>query len=169
MSEYLQKLFPGLQTTRFQITSPVDPAYNCIAWAANDASNYWWPVGEAAKIFWPPTVPPEETLAAFSAIFVMLGYVASADEALEPGFEKVALFANAHEVPTHAARQLSSGLWTSKLGRAEDIEHELHALEGEIYGAVAFLTTASYRLSRNKPTARGHHNRRFSVNVTSHI
>jgi hypothetical protein len=34
---------------------------------------------------------------------------------------------------------LVSGRWTSKLGNAEDIEHELRALEGEIYGAVALI------------------------------
>ncbi len=42
-------------------------------------------------------------------------------------------------VPEHAARQLANGRWTSKLGRAEDIEHQLHDLEGEVYGTVALL------------------------------
>ena len=38
---------------------------------------------------------------------------------------------------THMARQLASGLWTSKLGELEDIEHETPAeLEGDIYGIV---------------------------------
>jgi hypothetical protein len=53
--------------------------------------------------------------------------------------EKVALFADPAGIPTHAARQLASGQWTSKLGQAEDIEHELRALEGEIYGVVALI------------------------------
>jgi hypothetical protein len=57
---------------------------------------------------------------------------------LEPGLEKIAIFAKGGR-PTHAARQLGSGRWTSKLGRAEDIEHDLRALEGEAYGAVAFF------------------------------
>lgn len=55
------------------------------------------------------------------------------------GFQKVAFFVGANGVPTHAARQLPSGLWTSKLGEWEDIEHTLHALEGDIYGTVALL------------------------------
>ena len=42
-------------------------------------------------------------------------------------------------IPTHAARQLRSGRWTSKLGQAEDIEHELRALEGAIHGAVVLI------------------------------
>jgi hypothetical protein len=49
------------------------------------------------------------------------------------------LFADAAGIPTHAARQLTSGAWTSKLGNAADIEHELRALEGEIYGVVALI------------------------------
>jgi hypothetical protein len=67
------------------------------------------------------------------------GYVVGSDESLEPGFEKVALFADAAGKPTHAARQLPSGAWTSKLGIAVDIEHELHALEGEFYGEVVLI------------------------------
>jgi hypothetical protein len=58
----------------------------------------------------------------------------------EPGFEKVALYADAAGIPTHAARQLSGGKWTSKLGRREDIEHALDDLTGDVYGSVvAFL------------------------------
>jgi hypothetical protein len=49
------------------------------------------------------------------------------------------LFVDARGVPTHAARLLPSGLWTSKLGEWEDIEHDLHALEGDVYGTVALL------------------------------
>lgn len=51
--------------------------------------------------------------------------------------------------PTHAARQLSSGHWTSKLGDCEDIEHfALDGVANKIYGAaVVFLK----RLRENFP------------------
>ncbi len=49
------------------------------------------------------------------------------------------MFADALGLPTHAARQLASGRWTSKLGKAEDIEHDLHDLEGDLYGIVVLL------------------------------
>ncbi|TAF36353.1 MAG: hypothetical protein EAZ69_10585 [Oscillatoriales cyanobacterium] len=39
-------------------------------------------------------------------------------------------------IPTHAARQLANGKWTSKLGWLEDIEHELDGLTGDRYGVV---------------------------------
>jgi len=51
-------------------------------------------------------------------------------------FEKVAIYALDGE-PTHAARQLSDGTWTSKLGKDIDITHTLRALEGSTYGQVA--------------------------------
>jgi hypothetical protein len=56
--------------------------------------------------------------------------------ALEVGFEKIALYATPDGEPTHAARQLLNGKWTSKLGRWQDIEHELDGLVGELYGTV---------------------------------
>jgi hypothetical protein len=42
-------------------------------------------------------------------------------------------------VPKHAARQLPSGRWTSKLGPMEDIEHALHDLTGMAYGSVVLV------------------------------
>ena len=35
------------------------------------------------------------------------------------------------------ARQLDSGKWASKLGKLEDIEHDLTGVEGKVYGKVA--------------------------------
>jgi hypothetical protein len=55
---------------------------------------------------------------------------------LEPGFEKIAPFADADGLPTHAARQLPGGRWTSKLGELEDIEHDLNDVAGTAYGTV---------------------------------
>ena len=61
----------------------------------------------------------------------------------EEGFEKIALYVNKAGKVTHAARQLDSGKWTSKLGNLEDIEHaSLRSLEDAgtnltDYGSVA--------------------------------
>ena len=60
------------------------------------------------------------------------GYQPCQSDQLEPGYEKVAIYVDSTGTPTHMARQLSSGTWTSKLGRHEDIEHTtLAQLEGE--------------------------------------
>src|SRR5437867_7486844 len=99
-------VFPNLPTAGFTITSPPNRDYNCVAWAAGDASQWWWPVlapGNDAA-FWPPGVPQEETLAAFVAAFAGLGYIPCESDNLEPGVEKVAIFAGPGGIPTHAAR-----------------------------------------------------------------
>jgi hypothetical protein len=145
MSEYLQALFPHLRTTPFRVTSPADHTYNCIAWAANNASDWWWPEGKAPGAVWRGAATREVTRSAFTAAFSTLGYVVDGDESLELGFGKVALFADSAGMPTHAARQLPSGAWTSKLGNAEDMEHELRALEGEVYGTVALILKRPYK------------------------
>ena len=54
---------------------------------------------------------------------------------LEPGYEKVCIYTSDDGSPEHVARQLSSGTWTSKIGKLEDIEHSTPAaLEGKEYG-----------------------------------
>ncbi len=143
MSERLVAAFPGLRTTAFQITSPADFNYNCIAWAAGVVTDWWWPFHDIRRTFWPPGVERQVTIDAFVSAFQTLGFVACADDSLEVGFEKLALFADSAQAPTHAARQLPNGRWTSKLGHSEDIEHELRALEGDIYGTVALFMKRS--------------------------
>ncbi len=69
------------------------------------------------------------------AFVTTISYEAADDDSLQDGYEKVALFAKDGRV-THAARQLPSSLWTSKPGSDVDIEHELHRIEGEVYGTI---------------------------------
>jgi hypothetical protein len=61
--------------------------------------------------------------------FGTLGYVPCESPALEPRSEKVAIYLK-NGAPSHAARQLPNGRWTSKLGQRERIEHDFDALEG---------------------------------------
>jgi hypothetical protein len=68
--------------------------------------------------------------------FQAIGFELCADGGLEPGFEKVALYGDG-VFYTHAARQLPDGKWTSKLGGAEDIEHDAaEDVAGGVYGEV---------------------------------
>jgi hypothetical protein len=135
----LEELFPGLAANAYQVTSPRDNDYNCIAWAAGDTRRWWWPSQSVGKEYWPPGVPRERTQAAFVAAFATVGYTVCEGDEPEAGFEKVALFADAQARPTHAARQLPNGSWTSKLGKAEDIEHRLRDVEGLLYGVVVLV------------------------------
>lgn len=140
-------MFPGLAGGDYRITSPSSRRYNCIAWAVGDSGNGWWPGPDREHEYWPPDVRREPTLAAFREAFASLGFVACEGEEVEPAFEKVALFADAQGKPQHAARQLSDGRWTSKLGRREAIEHGLRDLEGEVYGSVVLI------MKRPRPAA----------------
>ena len=114
-----------------------------LAWAAEDATRWWWPTNQQ---YWPPAAPKEVSIAAFIEAFTILGYEPCDDPALETGFEKIAIY---HRYPLgvqHAARQLLSGKWTSKIGSGVDIEHEHPSdLEGHEYGTVAQYMRRRFR------------------------
>jgi hypothetical protein len=135
---------PNLTPSSCEITSSQDTLYNCIAWAAEDNQKNWWP--DPMEIgYWPAGVPRTDTRGAFIQAFKTLGYEPCLDGALQPGMQKIAIFGigqSGLEVPTHAALQLESGEWTSKLGNLEDVRHRtLHAVNGPLYGkAICYLS-----------------------------
>ena len=88
-----------------------------------------------AAAFWPAMVSRQETVSSFLSALDTIGFTPCVDDSPETGFEKVALFAR-NGIPTHAARQLAYGRWTSKISALEDIEHTLHELSGAEYGSV---------------------------------
>jgi hypothetical protein len=98
--------------------------YNCIAWAAGECNQPWWP--QSYDAYWPPYPAIDEaTLLGFVSAFRTRGYEVCKDGSLEQGFEKVAIYMRPNDPePTHAARQLSNGKWTSKLGDFADITHD---------------------------------------------
>jgi len=111
--------FPGLMAKGYRKTSEATVQYNCVAHALYRSDKFMWPV---APYYWPADVPKEETVDALVALFQSLGYELCASADVEDTFEKVAIYA-LNGKPTHAARQLSTGAWTSKLGSSIDIEH----------------------------------------------
>lgn len=124
-------MFENLKT--YCVTSPPDQVYNCIAWAAGRKDNWWWPHRRA---YWPLASRGNDTVQSFEDAFRTLGYEPCTNGDMEEGVEKVAIYAKAGRV-RHMARQELDGRWTSKLGGAEDIEHESPAeLEGTLYGTV---------------------------------
>lgn len=140
-----EAFFPNLRRGEYQVTSLETSIYNCIAHAAGKDDNWWWP-DEGTGIHWPIAMM-EVTLDAFVAAYATEGYVICETQSrdLEPGVEKVAIYVDGTSEPTHAARQLPDGSWTSKLGDWEDIRHErLEAMEdlsgaGLGYGRVAMI------------------------------
>jgi hypothetical protein len=142
-AERILSLFPKLDASRLALTSPQTPAYNCIAWAAGDQKRWWWPDADGIA-YWPQSVQRAVRLIAFQHAFETLGYQITGDDSLEPMLEKVTIFSRG-AIPTHAAKQLANGLWSSKVGNLEDISHDLHGIENEAYGTVAFIMSRRRR------------------------
>lgn len=129
--------FPNSKAAPFEITSPASGEYNCIAWALEVSDGFYWP-RRGREFRWLRFLPKEETLAAFQKLFEKVGYEVCEHGELEAGFKKVAVFEK-NGSPTHAARQLPDGNWTSKLGTHEDVKHSLAAMSGGRYGDVALF------------------------------
>jgi hypothetical protein len=129
--------FPNLK--RLGFTRKSKPAYhNCAAFVVGDFKRRWWP-GEYDPVwsddYWPDTEPNDESLDAFVAGLAVADYVPCTDGDKEDGFEKVAIYA-ATGIVKHVAWQQEDGMWKSKLGPDEDIQHTLDGLAGPFYGQV---------------------------------
>ena len=153
----IYNLFPKLKLDlQFRISSPKNINYNCIAWADYHDDEYWWPEVtpynklDGVKYVWPFKIKNSEKLEFFIELFSKLGYIEESDniENEHPNYRKIALFVKVGSdlsdrlscECTHAVRQLSNGLWASKLGRNHDIEHSNpHDLEGQGYGIIAII------------------------------
>lgn len=127
---WIDDTFPG-SVGNHAITSKPDTEYNCIAYAAGDQTE-WWTHQPGYK--WPARRTP--LIEGLVAVFESLGFERCESSALEPGYEKVVLYAKGG-LWKHAARQTPQGKWSSKLGPEEDIRHDTpESLCGDWYGTV---------------------------------
>jgi len=134
----LMSLFPNLKAGTFRDTSAPTDRYNCIAWAAGN-DDKWWEPADLPGYYWPPDIAQEYAIERAVALFVRLGFVTCSGAERESDFEKVAIYSDGVEY-THAARQVASGQWTSKLGHHQDIEHASpECLVGHEFGQVACI------------------------------
>lgn len=141
---WVESNFPGVSNEGYNVTSPIDRDYNCIAYAAGDMEHWWEPSSGtfAGGYYWPSGAPREYTIAAYVAAYETLGYSVCDSGDHEHGVEKVAVYAKGSQ-PTHAARQdPTTGRWHSKLGQGYDIEHNsMDGVAGINYGSpAAFLS-----------------------------
>jgi len=135
MDAHFKADFPALSDVTSKKTSEADQCYNCIAWAFSDNQRHWWP---QKRSFWPFDYRGKTVKEAFNELFTSDGWQETSDSYYAPAFQKLALY-ELNGVPTHAARLLPSGLWTSKLGQNIDLAHHLNDLEGPTYGAVSAI------------------------------
>ena len=138
-SRFLKRWFPRLNAKTMAFTSRRTFTYNCFAYAARDYSRIWDPRPNA-NAWWPEGVANDETVDAFTAAYARHGFEVCDGDAVEAGFEKIALYSVRGAVK-HAARQMPSGKWRSKIGpEYEDIEHETPGeLESELYGRLTLF------------------------------
>jgi hypothetical protein len=116
------RAFPNLTDTNHTVDSPRSTRYNCIAWASGENDVRLWP--QSLDHEWPDHVQNRIRIKAFTDLYASIDYEVCENGDLEPGFEKVAVYADKKNVPTHAAVQLETGRWSSKLGDLEDISHD---------------------------------------------
>ncbi len=130
--------FPNLTNKNHSIKSPRSDDYNCLAWAYGVNDKWMWP-GDPDS-YWPSEVTDVDILETATQLFLESGFNKCETSELEEGYIKIAIYVK-EETLTHAAFQLDSGRWSSKLGSWEDIEHDtLRVLESESYGkATIFL------------------------------
>ena len=130
---------PNLSKDGYRVTSQRDKRYNCAAWAAGEENTEkWWEPRKGKGYHWPNEAPFNIRLGSYVKAYESVGFSECDDGEPETGFEKIVLYQDADGDFSHAARQLESGKWTSKLGPQEDIEHTTaKGAEGGIYGRVA--------------------------------
>lgn len=135
----IEALFPELASgySWYEIASPPDSKYNCMAFAVGDTGQKWSPEkGDTDEEFYWPFDPFDDHAANFLAVFEARGYERCDHGEPEGGFEKVALFTNEWGLVSHVAFQPGgSDYWLSKLGEWYDIRHEkVDAVSGPLYG-----------------------------------
>jgi hypothetical protein len=150
----LKRRFPSLASTRFEVTSDDTRTYNCLAWVLGDQENWISPTlfDEDLGLYpWPEGVPRENTVRTWMLALESYGFTRCEEPVPEPGVEKVAVYWNGETQEIHFALQLPSGLWTSKVGRWEDITHELDGLTGDRYGQVIGFVSRPAATGNERP------------------
>ncbi len=128
----LGRRLPAVEKWPVKKTSEETDHYNCFAYVAGDAKRPWCPLPILPRgVYWPVTVKPDQEDTVWPVLegYGAIGFEWCTDGALESGMEKIAIYANEREQPTHVAIQRESGVWQSKLGSDIDVEHTLESLE----------------------------------------
>lgn len=133
----IEAQFPRLASgySWYEIASPPDKNYNCMAFAMGDVGRRWAPRRGGTGEYW-PFEPLDDHIGNFVAVFRSEGFHRCEHGQPENGFDKVALFVNDWGLVVHIAFQPGgTDCWLSKLGEMYDIKHEkVDAVGGSMYG-----------------------------------
>ena len=123
--------FPNLYSEGFQTVAGPSGQYNCVGYAAEDTTRWWWPDGIN---YWPTTAVQSDSTESFREMFATLGYEVCEDSNVQAEYLKIALYEAQGEFQ-HVAIQMPNGRWRSKMGRGPLIEHSNpDSLSGGPYG-----------------------------------
>ncbi len=145
-----EQIFPNM--TEYEVASPRDETYNCIAFAAGDTARKCDPnMLLQPGYYWPPGALRDDgnnDISALKRVFAEIGYVECDHGDLQAGYQKVALYAVKEDSWQHAALQDATGNWLSKLGDEYDVSHKSpHCFEGSIYGSVVCFMRRSHAIA----------------------
>lgn len=129
--------FSQLETDEaFEVTSPCDRFYNCIAWAMG-FDDRWvddYPDTPSKRKWWPSGVVKDHTPKGLISAFEAVGFECCESPEMEEGYDKVVLYKSSKHIDpntglnvpeqwTHAARVIGDNLYHSKMGESFDIHH----------------------------------------------
>ena len=120
--ERIKQVFENLKDGEYELTSPFDAKYNCIAHAAGENDKWWWSVDKKTAgndVFWFDNVPSQATLENFILAFGKLGYEICDSTQIENGFEKNRRLCQ-RERPASCAERFSDAYVASAFRRQMD-------------------------------------------------
>ena len=149
----LEAFAPGV-AGHYRRTSDPTLDYNCLAWAVENDKKWFDPQRFCVGYYWPAGIDREWNMTNVLQLLALYGYTERADGAhVEGGYVKVAIYADSDNSPTHFARQLPNGNWTSKAGELMDFEHDnLQCLECDDYGQLERILKKRITAEITRPT-----------------
>ncbi|MES2649609.1 MAG: hypothetical protein V4717_22210 [Bacteroidota bacterium] len=123
----INRQWPNLNSSNHELTSPPTSTYNCVAWANGmDHIVVDLSLDEDGE----PLIYPDLSCWLYIEYYQKAGFELCDSHIYEQGYEKIALYENSQQTFEHVALQRNEGVWLSKVGELEDIQHTtLEALQ----------------------------------------
>ena len=120
----------------FKIIQQDNEDYNCIAHSLGYNHITIWPISKRFWV-WDKTLPYINTINNFVSLYRKFNYEICEDSSWEFEYDKIALYISVlsgRNTVSHAAKQIDSYWWSSKIGGDELFEHTLEAIENKNVG-----------------------------------
>lgn len=132
ITHVINNIFPNIGTSYLiqnDIPGKSNDNYNCIAFTVDDFDNKIFPISNM-DFKW-PLQSRINSIDNFVEFYKLFGYIPCGKNfSYDNKFNKIALYVDKNNFPTHAAKQYDEKYWESKIGNYERILHTLEGLEG---------------------------------------